>query len=650
MAVDGDPGTAWVVGDRANPIGSYLTASATEGSLTLLQPQGSPTRAITSVRVDTAAGASLDVPLNASSRTTPGQRVELPDHSAIRITITGIEFLPDGTDTGPSAVGFAELGLGTHAEVVSLPQYEVAPTTPLAVVLTRLRTDPLNRWRSDPEPRLVREFTTADARTFDGAVTLRLSPRASDKVLDTLTEVTGPIANRRLTGDPSSRGIFAADGDPATAWTSPFADAVGSELAFTVGGGGLDRFVIQQPTDLQHSLITKVHLEDGDVHALVTVPAPDAEGNSTVVLPAPLPAGQAFLTVTGIEPRTTVDRRFAETTTLPVAIRELTAENIGRTDSAGDIAPFCDTSLLTLDGAPLGVSMDEQALDGLRTGRATTVATCTDQPLTVPAGTHRLEAVAGLTSGIDVDRVTLTTPGTTTGTTVGVTVTRDRTSRTATVAPCPSGCWLIMGEGQNPGWTSSVGGTAPVASTPVAGGMNGWWIPPSTTPTTVQIEWNAQTPVTAALFASLAAVGLCLFLALRRRPARRDELDFAPAPPRFGRAVFAEAPWRVSIASAVVLVAVSWLIGSPGTALVAVVVALVVLLMRRPRLTGVVALVLMAYLSARVLLRQHRYGFIADAAWPGWFDNLHHAGMLVVALLLASAVATFGDERCSDIT
>ena len=30
---------------------------------------------------------------------------------------------------------------------------------PLAIVLTRLRTDPLDRWRSDPEPRMIREFT-----------------------------------------------------------------------------------------------------------------------------------------------------------------------------------------------------------------------------------------------------------------------------------------------------------------------------------------------------------------------------------------------------------------------------------------------------------------------------------------------------------
>jgi hypothetical protein len=180
--------------------------------------------------------------------------------------------------------------------------------------------------------------------------------------------------------------------------------------------------------------------------------------------------------------------------------------------------------------------------------------------------------------------------------------------------------------------------------------MNGWWIPPSTTPTTVQIEWNAQTPVTLALFTSLVSVGLCLFLALRRRPARRAELEFAPAPPRFGHSVLARAPWRVSIASAVVLVLAAWLIGSPTTAVIAVLLGLVVLLLRRPRLTGVMAMVLMAYLSARVLLRQHRYGFIADAAWPGWFEELHHTGMLVVALLLASAVATFGDERAPDIT
>ena len=39
MAVDGDPGTAWLVGTRGDPVGERLEVSATDGELVLLQPQ-----------------------------------------------------------------------------------------------------------------------------------------------------------------------------------------------------------------------------------------------------------------------------------------------------------------------------------------------------------------------------------------------------------------------------------------------------------------------------------------------------------------------------------------------------------------------------------------------------------------------------------
>ena len=645
MAVDGDPSTAWVVADRANPIGQYFTVSGTDGTLTLLQPQGgSPTRALSSVRIDTAAGASIDVPLGPSSLSLPGQHLDLPDNSALRITITGIVPLPEGTDTGPSAVGFAELGLGTHTEVVQLPTYDAPADTPLAVVLTRLRTDPLNRWRSDPEQRLVRSFATATDRTFHGTVTLRPNGRASDRVLNQLLGDTGTIANRRLTGDIASRGIFATDHDADTAWTSPFNDAVGSELTITVGEAGVDTFDLLQPTDELHSVITNLHIEQGDLHALVTVPAPDADGRSTVTLQAPLRPGSASITVTGIEPRFTLDRRFGERTSLPVAIRELTAAAIGGPDSAGDFAPSCNSNLATLDGAPLGLLLDEGVLARFRAGEAAQVPTCSgdtdgDQ-IVLPAGTHQLETVAGLTSGIDIDRVVLTTDGEAAGASTPVQLQRTRLTRTATVAPCPTGCWLIMGEGRNAAWTASVGGAAAVPSAPVSGGMNGWWVPPSTSPTTVHIEWTGQTPVTAALIVSLLAVLVCMALAMRRRPSTRAAIEFAPAPPRLGGAVLAPVSFTRGVASGVVLVASAWLIASPGTAVTAGAIAVVMVATRRPRIAGVVAAVLMAGLSAQVLLGQRQHSYFANAAWPGWFEHLHHPGMLVVALLLAATVVS----------
>ena len=159
------PRTAWVVGDRANPIGERLEVSDIDGQLTLLQPQDTVAdRMITGVRVAPLDGSSpaVDVTLDESSLTAPGQHVDGLAHGPVSITITAVAPRPGGTDSGPSAVGFAELGLGPNREVVDVPTGvldRVDPATPVSIVLTRERTDPLDRWRSDPEPAIVRRLS-----------------------------------------------------------------------------------------------------------------------------------------------------------------------------------------------------------------------------------------------------------------------------------------------------------------------------------------------------------------------------------------------------------------------------------------------------------------------------------------------------------
>ncbi|HQZ36201.1 MAG TPA: alpha-(1-_3)-arabinofuranosyltransferase family protein, partial [Ilumatobacteraceae bacterium] len=216
MAVDGDPSTAWVVGDRSDPVGQFLEVSTTQGTLHLLQPPDTvANRMITSVRIAEATGTATDVSLGPESLVGEGQAVAVTAGVPITITITGVARREGGTDTGPSAVGFAELGLGVNTEVVRLPitHVAVAADAPTAVVLTRLRVDPRDRWRSDPEPTMQREFTLAAAHDVTVTATLQRNDRAPESVLDALDHVDGVTSNRSLTGVPSARGIFAADGD-----------------------------------------------------------------------------------------------------------------------------------------------------------------------------------------------------------------------------------------------------------------------------------------------------------------------------------------------------------------------------------------------------------------------------------------------------
>ncbi len=643
MAVDGDPATAWVVGDRTDPVGEFITASATDGTLTLLQPPHTDAnRRITTVRITTVtSSAPLDVTLDDTSLVEPGQTVQLPDSGPVTITITGVGPRAGGTDTGASAVGFAELGLGTHTEVVHMPSFD-AGNAPLAVVMTRLRTDPMNRWRSDPEPTLVRAFSLSGDHAFNATVTLHRNDRADDTVLDALGAMSGPVADRRATGDPAARGIFAADGDLATAWTSPFTDVIGSRLTFDQTGP-VDALTLVQPTDGLHSTITGIRLQAGGNAIDVAVPAPDVDGRSVVTLPSVLTGDQLTLTITQIDQRTTIDRRFAETTTLPVALREVTADGLVATSAVATApASTCEQGLVTLDGAPLSVAFDETTRDRLDAGESVDVPLCDPTPLRLANGPHRIESSAGLRTGVDVDRISLAdvTPRSSTPPPV-VTVTRTRTTRTATVAACPEGCWLIMGEGFNAGWTASAGGQSLGAPTQIAGGFNGWWLPPSDVPTVVHIEWTAQSSVTVALVLSLLAALGCLVLALWRRP---RATSWRAEPPRLTRTSWHPTDRRSAVIAASALVAFAFLVAGPSTAVIALVPAAVVVVTRRPRLAAVGGVLLMAALAARVLQRQIAGRYAANAGWPGLWEKLHRPGMLVIVLLLASALVGAGDD------
>ena len=663
MSVDGDPSTAWVVGDRSDPVGHFLTVSDTDGTLHLLQPQGTnANRQITSVRITASGAPAVDVVLTEASLVAPGQEVTVPAHTPLTISITGVGPRSGGTDPGPSAVGFAELGIGTHQEVVRLPVTSVAAAadSPLAVVLTRLRTDPTDRWRSDPEPTMERSFTLPAAHTFTATVTLHRNDRAPEGVLRTpLDKVGGATANRRLTGVPDARGQLASDGNADTAWTSPFVDAVGSVLTVPLDGSDVHALRMQQPVDSLHSLITGVRVQIGENTYDLTVPPPDADGASLLIPPEAATGDSLTLTVTAIEPRTTIDRRFGEPTTLPVSIRELSAPAIVLPVYGVDHEDVCDDTLVTVDGAPLPLHLTADDQNALDHGKTVTVTAC--DPLTLDASDHRVSTANGLTGGVDVNRLVLddgaVAAAAAAPTAPTVTVQRSRTSRTATVSACPQGCWLIMGEGLDIGWSASVAGKSLGAPQQVAGGFNGWWLPPSTTTTTVDIQWNEQSSVTIALIVSALAVLLCIGLAIgRRRKVAAPAEPFVPAPPVFSRASVQPVSLRTAVLSAATLVALSGLVASPKMALLALVPAIAVVVFRRPVIAGAASLGLVAVIAARIVKAQLTARYPANAAWPGRWESLHGQGLLVVTLLVAATLwsatrrhpAASDDPRVSD--
>ena len=221
MAIDGDPATSWTVGDRGPAVDEYIVLDVSEpiDHVTLRQPDAiDGQRRITEVELTVDDREPTLVALDESSLVGDGQRIDIDPTTAssritLRITGTGT-----GTDVSPfgdaiRGVGFAtiDVGLEPTTEMIRVPvdatdaMTTAGATTPLSVVLTRLRTDPTDRWRSDPEPALRREFDVPNDAAFDTSVVLRADQRMDDAAL---AELLGePVAaTAHLTGVPGARG------------------------------------------------------------------------------------------------------------------------------------------------------------------------------------------------------------------------------------------------------------------------------------------------------------------------------------------------------------------------------------------------------------------------------------------------------------
>ena len=108
MAIDGDPTTAWVVGDRADPRGERIVLDVDEpiDHLTLHQPTGvADQRHLGRVSIVVDGRAPLVVDLDERSLGPDGQRVDLPattGASTVSITIDDV-VVPDGDPDRPGA-------------------------------------------------------------------------------------------------------------------------------------------------------------------------------------------------------------------------------------------------------------------------------------------------------------------------------------------------------------------------------------------------------------------------------------------------------------------------------------------------------------------------------------------------------------------
>ncbi|MEY2958417.1 MAG: hypothetical protein RLZZ01_985, partial [Actinomycetota bacterium] len=501
-AVDGDPFTAWRGAALEGTAGLAWEAELAERStpewVDLLQPvTGERGRWITEVRIVTEGPTgrrSIDVSLDGSSRSVPGQRVAL---DGLPIDRVRIEVLADSTGPLPGygtapGVGFAEVtldGVDPTVEWIVIapdPRPTSGPRGRTTVLLDRRRLDPSTANRFDPEPFLARQFTlTADSR-LSVSGSWRPSAHAPDAVVEA--------------SSPALVGVTAAD------WISEF-DPDEPWLEVVVDRWADDHLTVVVASGEIYSSVGEVTVRDGSGTGITGVP--DTDGRVEFALSS-FTGDRLRVELGALGPRTTVDRFSERSRVLPVGVVDV--HPVVR--SVGPDVGVCRSGLVAVDGTDVPVRLlDDGSVRG-----------CTDVDL--GAGPHRIVTSPGHRSGVDIDRLVFDDgAGHPRTTTTMLRMDRSDTSVSASV-DANAGDWIVFAESIAPGWRASVDGIDLGPPRVVNGFGMAWQLDRAVTGT-LRIDWEPQRTIGVALVAGGIGALLAAVLAIGRR--RRSD-ESAPPP------------------------------------------------------------------------------------------------------------------------
>ncbi len=653
-AVDGDLSTAWLVGDRAEVLGERLriepAGTGPVSAITLVQPQDvAATRWITRVRVRTAEG-SADVTLDERSRRPEGQEIvfESPPVGPIDITITAGSTGRRLSYPGLGPVGFAEVGLAGAAgapEVVHLPTRLGATPDRLAVVLTRWRADPADRWRDDPEQTLQREFTLPAGYTLTGSAAVRLDPRLSDEQLRALLGVPAmAVASAHAIGRPASGGWAAFDGDPATEWITPVDGSVGASVTVPLPAPAtVDHVDLRLADDAGHGRPTVVTVSMSGIDRRVDVPAPTADGTTSLTFEA-LTGDRLTVRFEEVEQRFSTDSRTGEAVLLPIAVGEVVVAGLSPTALPEVVATDCRSDLLTIDGLPVPLRLSGDVA-ALLSGAPATAEWCNGTAVGFTAGPHRVGTAPGAATGWQVDQVVLqpSTPAAPPAAQPTARVlSRTRTARTVEVGACPSGCWLVLGEGWNEGWEAEgLDGTVLGPPQVVDGGFNGWLLTPSNEPRQFTARWTPQRMIWPGMLISIGAVLLALLvvvLSSRSAGAWRDAPAAGLLEPHHPDVLGSALIGRLGIAEVVGAVLAAGLVIGPGWGVAAGIITGAAWVNGRRGSIGLLGTGLVVGLAAWYI---HRLRRLHPLPGYGWVRNIESAhGWAILAIVLVAVACS----------
>ena len=682
-AFDGDPSTAWRVGAYGTVIGERLEVEAlapvTTDRVRLTQPLGGArNRWITSVeiRLDGERVGSFD--LGDASRTEGGQEVTFDERTftTVDLEITGDNVGGRQID-GLSGAGFSEVEVADIGvdELLRLPRTLLAEAGgsagdhDLTVLLSRARSDPRELYRSDEETTLARVFELPGARTFTVAGQARLAARAPGAVLDEATGWLGPPTARasdRRAGDVGARASSAFDGDAATSWSPSLGDQAGRWIELEAAAPvTVDQLALQLVTDGRHSVPTRLRIEgDGAPVATVDVGslADRAREGATSAVTIPVPAFTATTVRVVLEEVRVVqstDSFSNAPQTLPVGIAEVGLP-VPPIAAPTRLDTGCRDDLLTVDGAPVGVRITG-ALGGAADGRGLVLEGCdVGTALDLGSGEHVVRAADGRSTGLDLDRLVLVSPGRVPAGAQGgddapvvAVVGAGRTSFELDVTEVDGPFWLVLGQSHNLGWQATAAGLGDLGAPRIVDGYaNGWWVDPGAAERlSISLDWAPQRTVWAGL--GLSAIGTLLCLALlvvgRRRAVVRPWQGQGLLLPQLISPV-AGVGGRPPMRTVVLLTLAA---GATGGALVRWWVGPLVALLTlaalqwrwgRAGLTGgAVGLVVMS--GAYVVLRQLRNGYPPDFGWPTFFEAAHVWSLIAIVLLVADVGVGWARRR-----
>ena len=643
MAVDGDRATAWIVGEHGDPIDETIRLEAAEPivRLVLHQAAAEGDRRISRISVRSPDTHTTTIDLDESSWNGAGQTIELGTTTGqVDLTIDAVTGGTPFTGSFVAGVGFAEIdaGLGPTTEVVRPPHDaldSVSAATPLALTFTRLRSDPMNRWRDDPEPELVREVDLPAGREFEVGLTMRVDARASDAELASMFGWP-VVADSRLTGSPRHAGVAAFDSDPDTAWITAFGEARGATIA-TRSDAPIESIEIDQPVT-GFSSVRSMTVRSGGEERVVNF-TPGAAGASVGAVDPPLPAGEVTFTIDGLDAEVTIDRRFADPVALPAAINELRFDGRPKPEPPGSGAMSIDCiPVASVDGRAVTARVEISG-DGWLDGGAISAIPCGGS-ISLEAGTNLLTGGAELP--LVLDRITLDDGVRRALGSVGAPPTvevidQSRFARTVRIDRCAAGCWLIVGEGYNEAWTAAGPDGSLGPSRPVDGGFNGWWIEPTGGSVVVEVSWTAQRALSWALALTVVAALFAAALVARDLRSRRSGDCIRAATPRWW-ADSGLLPERSRRLTAVLWPLLAGLLVSPVWALWGALGGLVAVVTGRRRLPELTALAGLLVAAGFVTVRERRIAPLPNGGWPTAFEPAHGLGMFAVASLLVGAL------------